>query len=270
VTTESDLKGLTAVVTGGGSGIGQAMCLAWADAGMNVVVADVLGERAEETVRQVEARGVRALGIACDVGDATSVEALAERAWAAFGQVNMLCNNAGVVQFGPVTIAPQEDWDWLFRVNLWGVVNVIRAFVPRLRGQGEGFRHLVNTASLSGIFAVPGLGVYTASKYAVVGISETLRDELKKDAIGVSVLCPGPTPSRINETARVAVEPGRRPLDEAAGQFRFTETRSAADVAASVKAGVLAGRLYIFSHPSGRRAAERRFNEMLAGFEAAS
>ena len=266
----TDLTGLTAVVTGGGSGIGQAMCLAWADAGMNVVVADVMAERAQETAAQVEAKGVRALAVACDVGDATSVEALAEQAWRAFGQVNVLCNNAGVVQFGPVTLAPQDDWDWLFRVNLWGVVNVIRAFVPRLRAQGESFRHIVNTASLSGIFAVPGLGVYTASKYAVVGISETLRDELKKDGVGVSVLCPGPTPSRINETARTTVEPGRRALDEAGGQFRFEETRTAADVAASVKAGVLAGRLYIFSHPGGRGAAERRFKEMLADFEAAS
>jgi NAD(P)-dependent dehydrogenase (short-subunit alcohol dehydrogenase family) len=180
-----------------------------------------------------------------------------------------------VVQFGPVTLAPQDDWDWLFHVNLWGVVNAVRTFVPRMRAQGpgtsgDGLRHIVNTASLSGIFAVPGLGVYTASKYAVVGISETLRDELKKDGIGVSVLCPGPTPSRIGETARTTVEPGRRALDEVGGQFRFDETRSAADVAATVKAGVLAGRLYLFPHPSGRKAAERRFNEMLADFEAQS
>lgn len=264
----TDLKGLTAVVTGGGAGIGQAMCLAWADAGMNVVVADVVADRAKETAGQVEAKGVRALAVACDVGDATSVEALADAAYGAFGQVNILCNNAGVVQFGPVTLAPQDDWDWLFHVNLWGVVNAVRTFVPRMRGQGGGFRHIVNTASLSGVFAVPGLGVYTASKYAVVGISETLRDELKKDGIGVSVLCPGPTPSRIGETARTTVEPGRRALDEVGGQFRFDETRSAADVAATVKAGVLAGRLYLFPHPSGRRAAERRFNEMLADFEA--
>jgi NAD(P)-dependent dehydrogenase (short-subunit alcohol dehydrogenase family) len=266
----TDLKGLTAVVTGGGAGIGQAMCLAWAEAGMNVVVADVLADRAEDTVRQIEARQAKALAVTCDVGDAASVEALADAAYGAFGQVNIVCNNAGVVQFGPVALAPQEDWDWLFHVNLWGVVNSIRSFVPRLRGQGEGFRHIVNTASLSGVFAVPGLGVYTASKYAVVGISETLRDELKKDGIGVSVLCPGPTPSRIGETARTTVEPGRRALDETGGQFRFDETRSAADVAATVKAGVLAGRLYLFPHPSGRVAAERRFNEMLADFEAQS
>ena len=266
----ADLKGLTAVVTGGGAGIGQAMCLAWADASMNVVVADVVEERAKETAGQVEAKGVRALAVACDVGDARSVEALADAAYGAFGQVNVLCNNAGVVQFGPVALAPQDDWDWLFHVNLWGVVNAVRTFVPRLRAQGGGLRHIVNTASLSGVFAVPGLGVYTASKYAVVGISETLRDEVTKDGIGVSVLCPGPTPSRIGETARTTVEPGRRALDEVGGQFRFDETRSAADVAATVKAGVLAGRLYLFPHPSGRRAAERRFNEMLADFEAQS
>ena len=265
----TDLKGLTAVVTGGGSGIGRAMCLNWADAGMNVAVVDLLGDRAEAVAEEARAKGVTALPIACDVGDAAAVESLASRAYQAFGSVNIICSNAGVVQFGPVALAPQDDWDWLFRVNLWGVVNVMRTFVPRLRAQGEGLRHIVNTASLSGIFAVPGLGVYTASKYAVVGISETLRDEVARDGIGVSVLCPGPTPSRISETARTTTEPGRRALDEA-GRFDFLETRTAEQVAACVRDGVLSNRLYIFSHKSGRRAAERRFAEMATNFEVAS
>jgi NAD(P)-dependent dehydrogenase (short-subunit alcohol dehydrogenase family) len=156
----TDLKGLTALVTGGGAGIGQAMCLAWADAGMNVVVADVVADRAKETAAQVEAKGVRALAVACDVGDAKAVEALADAAYAAFGQVNVLCNNAGVVQFGPVTLAPQDDWDWLFHVNLWGVVNAVRTFAPRLRTQGEGFRHIVNTASLSGVRGARARGLH--------------------------------------------------------------------------------------------------------------
>jgi NAD(P)-dependent dehydrogenase (short-subunit alcohol dehydrogenase family) len=199
------------------------------------------------------------------VGDAATVETVADRAYEAFGSVNVVCSNAGVVQFGPVALAPQDDWDWLFRVNLWGVVNVLRTFVPRLRAQGEGLRHIVNTASLSGIFAVPGLGVYTASKYAVVGISETLRDEVARDGIGVSVLCPGPTPSRIGATARTATEPGRRALDEA-GRFDFLETRTAEQVAACVRDGVLSNRLYIFSHKNGRKAAERRFAEMVTAF----
>jgi NAD(P)-dependent dehydrogenase (short-subunit alcohol dehydrogenase family) len=167
-----------------------------------------------------------------------------------------------------VALAPPDDWDWLFRVNLWGVVNVLRAFVPRMRAQGEGLRHIVNTASLSGIFAVPGLGVYTASKYAIVGISETLRDELKRDGIGVSVLCPGPTPSRIGETARTTTEAGRAVFEDA-GQFNFLETRTVEQVAACVHDGVLANRLYIFSHKPGRIAAQRRFNEILADFDAA-
>jgi NAD(P)-dependent dehydrogenase (short-subunit alcohol dehydrogenase family) len=268
MTEASQLEGLTALVTGGGSGIGQAMCLTWAEAGMNVVVADVIAGRAEETARAVEAKGVRALPISCDVGDAGAVESLANAAYGAFGAVNVVCNNAGVVQFGPVALAPQTDWDWLFKVNLRGVVNIARAFVPRMRAQGEGLRHIVNTASLSGIFAVPGLGVYTASKYAVVGISETLRDELKRDGIGVSVLCPGPTPSRIGETARTTTEPGRAVFEDA-GQFNFLETRTAEQVAACVRDGVLAGRLYIFSHKPGRRAAQRRFDEILADFDAA-
>ncbi|WP_293678070.1 SDR family NAD(P)-dependent oxidoreductase [uncultured Phenylobacterium sp.] len=264
----TELKGLTAVVTGGGAGIGQAMCRNWADAGMNVVVADLEGTRAEETAKAIEAAGGRAVAVACDVGDAKAVEALADRAYEAFGAVNVVCNNAGVVQFGPVAIAPQDDWEWLFKPNLWGVVNVIRTFTPRLKAQGSGLRHMVNTASLSGIFAVPGLGVYTASKYAVVGISETLRDELKKDGIGVSVLCPGPTPSRIGENARTTTEPGKGAFEDA-GQFNFLESRTVEQVAACVRAGVLANRLYIFSHKPGRIAAERRFNEILADFDAA-
>ena len=268
MTRPSKLEGLNALVTGGGSGIGRAMCLTWAEAGMNVVVADVVPGRAEETAREVEAKGVRALPITCDVSDADAVEALAEAAWGAFGAVNVVCNNAGVVQFGPVVLAPQTDWDWLFKVNLWGVVNVARAVVPRMRAQGESLRHIVNTASLSGIFAVPGLGVYTASKYAVVGISETLRDELKRDGIGVSVLCPGPTPSRIGETARTTTEPGR-PVFEDPRRFNFLETRTVEQVAACVRDGVLANRLYIFSHKPGRIAAQRRFDEILADFEAA-
>jgi NAD(P)-dependent dehydrogenase (short-subunit alcohol dehydrogenase family) len=261
----TNLKGLTAVVTGGGSGIGRAMCLNWADAGMNVAVVDLLADRAEVVAEEVRAKGVNAVPIACDVGDAAAVASLADRAYEAFGSVNVICNNAGVVQFGPVALAPQDDWDWLFRVNLWGVVNVMRTFVPRLRAQGEGLRHIVNTASLSGIFAVPGLGVYTASKYAVVGISETLRDEVARDGIGVSVLCPGPTPSRIGETARTTTEPGRGAFEDA-GQFNFLESRTAEQVAACVRDGVLANRLYIFSHKNGLRAADRRFKEVVGDF----
>ena len=265
-----NLKGLTALVTGGGSGIGRAMCLDWAEAGMNVAVADVLAERADAVAREVETKGVRALPIACDVGDAAAVETSRGKGLRGvrqrerrLQQCRRRCTSSGLV-----ALAPQEDWDWLFRVNLWGVVNVICTFVPRLRAQGEGLRHIVNTASLSGVFAVPGLGVYTASKYAVVGLSETLRDELAGDGVGVSILCPGPTPSRIGETARTTVEPGRRALEDT-GRFNFLGTRTAEQVAASVREGVLANRLYIFSHNGGRKGAERRFAEIMEDFEGA-
>lgn len=258
------LAGKTAVVTGGGAGIGRGLCLGFAAEGMNVVVVDREAARAEEVAAEVEAGGARALARTCDVSDAVAVEALKEGTLAAFGGVDVLCNNAGVVQFGPVAEAPQEDWDWVFNVNVWGVVNCIRAFAPQMKTQGAG--HIVNTASLSGVFAVPGLGVYTASKYAVMGISETMRMELKKDGIGVSVLCPGPVRSRIGETAR------RRDGIEGMGVVQGLPRlgwREPADAARVVIAGIKANRPYIYTHAKGAAGTEMRFRAMLEDFAVA-
>src|SRR5438105_1966786 len=138
------LRGRTALVTGGGSGIGRALCGVWADEGMNVVVADVEEGRAKEVATELRASGAHALPVQCDVSQPDSVKALADAAYGEFGSVNVLCNNAGVVQFGPVCDAPLEDWEWLFAVNLWGVVHCIREFVPRMRAQSDP-AHIVNT-----------------------------------------------------------------------------------------------------------------------------
>jgi len=257
------LSGLTALVTGGGAGIGRSICLAFANEGMNVVVADREEERAREVAAEVEGTGVKALALTCDVGDAASVEAMADKAYEAFGAVNVLVNNAGILQMGPVADAPQEDWDWLFHVNLWGVVNGVRTFVPRMRAQGSP-AHIVNTSSLSGVFAVPGLGVYTAAKYGVMAICETLRDELKPEGIGVSVLCPGPTRSRIGETARIT---GLERVSREEADLGYLGYKEPDWVAAQVVAGVKANRLYIFSHKNGRITTEKRFNEMLEAFD---
>lgn len=256
------LAGKTAVVTGGGAGIGRGLCLGFAGEGMNVVVVDREADRAREVAAEVEAAGAKALAQTCDVADAAAVEALKAAAVARFGSVDVLCNNAGVVQFGPVAEAPQEDWDWLFRVNVWGVVNCIRTFVPQMRAQGSG--HIVNTASLSGVFAVPGLGVYTASKYAVMGISETLRQEEAEHGIGVSVLCPGPVHSRIGESAR------RRGGIERMGTMEGLPRlgwREPADAARVVIEGIKANRPYIYTHAEGRAGAEQRFKAMLEDFQ---
>ncbi len=262
------IRGMAAVVTGGGAGIGREICLSLAGEGMNVVVADLDEGRARDVAGEVEAKGVKALAVACNVGDAAAVEALADKAYGAFGAVNVLCNNAGVVQFGPVSEAPQDDWEWLFKANLWGVVNGIRTFVPRMKAQGQP-AHIVNTASLSGIFAVPGLGVYTASKYAVVGITETMRMELKPYGIGASVLCPGPTPSRIGETARLRTIAGAPALDPQDADLSYLGWQEPSVVARCVRDGIKANRLYLFTTAPGRIATEKRFNAMLRDFEAA-
>jgi NAD(P)-dependent dehydrogenase (short-subunit alcohol dehydrogenase family) len=265
-----DLQGKTAVVTGGGAGIGRNICTVFADAGMNVVVVDLEKDRAEEAAEELKAKNVRTLALSVDVSDAQAVEAMADAVYSEFGVCNVLCNNAGVVQYGPVAEAPQEHWDWLFKVNLWGVVNGIRTFVPRMKAQGEP-GHIVNTASLSGTFAVPSLGVYTASKYAVMGITETLRMELKNTNIGVSVLCPGPTPSRIGETAKTTIAEGDPMFDtsDEDADLAYLGWREPSVVAERVLDGIKADRLYIFSHNPGQIAVKKRFDQMLEDFKVA-
>jgi NAD(P)-dependent dehydrogenase (short-subunit alcohol dehydrogenase family) len=262
--TMETLKGKTAVVTGGGAGIGRGLCLGFAGEGMNVVVVDREADRAHAVAAEVEAAGAKALAQACDVSDAAAVEALKDAVVARFGSADVLCNNAGVVQFGPAAEAPQEDWEWVFRVNVWGVVNGVRSFTPQMRAQGGG--HIVNTASLSGIFAVPGLGVYTASKYAVMGLSETLRLELAADNIGVSVLCPGPVRSRIGETARRRDGIERMGVIDGLPRLGWREP---ADAARVVIAGIKANRPYIYTHAKGAAGTEMRFKAMLEDFATA-
>ncbi len=183
-----NLEGRTAVVTGAASGIGLAMVRCFTRAGMRVAMADVERGALATAAREFDPAGV--LPVVTDVSDARAVTELADRAQEAFGAVHLVCNNAGVFTGGLSWEAPQEDWDWVFGVNVQGVVNGLRTFVPRLLEQGEG--HVVNTASMAGVTATPLTGVYNASKHAVVSLSETLYLELEaQDAdVGVSVVCP--------------------------------------------------------------------------------
>src|SRR5206468_10746175 len=135
------------------------------------------------------AKGVRSIAVGVDVADRASVDALAETAFAEFGAVHVLHNNARVGIFLRLDETTDADWKWILAINLVGVVNGIQAFLPRMK-QVDGEKHIVNTASMSGLIAAPLLGAYTATKYAVVGISETLRRQLADEGIGVSVLCP--------------------------------------------------------------------------------
>jgi NAD(P)-dependent dehydrogenase (short-subunit alcohol dehydrogenase family) len=195
--------GQVAVVTGGASGIGRALIDGFGARGLAVVVADV--ESLDETQRELEAAGVPVMARRTDVRDADDVQALADEVLARFGRVDVVCNNAGVISApAPAWQQSAKDWLWTVQVNLLGVANGVRAFVPHLVAAGRG--HVVNTSSIAGLTTIPGGGnaAYSATKHAVIGFSETLRLELGLVApeVGVTVLCPGPVPTRIHDAER--------------------------------------------------------------------
>jgi NAD(P)-dependent dehydrogenase (short-subunit alcohol dehydrogenase family) len=186
----SDLNGRWALVTGAASGIGQETALAFAREGASVVAVDLDEARLAETTRSVEATDRRCLAAGCDVSDPAAVEALASRIAAELGPPDVVVNNAGVGFLGPFLDTPLSAWHQVVGVNLMGVVHVSRAFLPGMIAAG-GARHLVNVASAAGIHAVPNLSAYSASKHAVLGLSDALAMELRDTGVGVTVVCPG-------------------------------------------------------------------------------
>lgn len=197
-----EFRGRTAVITGGASGIGLATAERLGREGMNLMLADIEAPVLEREVARLEAEGVSVAGTVTDTADHASVLALAEATAHRFGDVHVLFNNAGVGGGGPMLEPDDLDvWDWTLGVNLLGVVHGIKAFGPAMVAHGEE-SHIVNTASMAGLLPTPGLGVYTASKYAVVAISETLAMETSDTNLSVSVLCPGFVRTGIAESDR--------------------------------------------------------------------
>src|ERR1051326_4260301 len=196
-----DLIGKTAFVTGGGSGIGFALAKAFAEAGMKVMLADIEEGALAEAVERLShiTRNVR--GATCDVADADSVGRAAQATFDAFGKVHVVCNNAGVAGGSGIDDISPDTWRWVLDVNVMGVVHGIHAFLPHIRAHGEG-GHIVNTASMAGMNSGMGFSPYSASKFAVVNMSEGLAAQLRPHGIGVTVVCPGFVRTRINESAR--------------------------------------------------------------------
>jgi len=186
-----DFAGKVAVVTGAASGIGRAYVERLGALGMKVVLADVDADALRETARHFASAGREVCGVPTDVSQADAVQALAERTLEVFGGVHVLCNNAGVFAAGPSWLAPQSDYDWVFGVNVQGVLHGLRSFVPLLLEQGEE-AHVVNTASMAALTTAPWSAPYTMSKAAVLSLSETLHLEMQARGapVGVSVLCP--------------------------------------------------------------------------------
>lgn len=247
------LQGKTAVITGAGSGIGRSIALALAKAGTNVVVADIQAASAEAVAAQVRQHGVRALAVTADVARRASVAELADRSYAEFDAVDILCNNAGVSwrPFRTVMEATMEDWKFIMEVNLWGVVHGLDVFLPRMRAQ-PGDKHIVNTASQAGLLPLAGHTPYSASKAAVACLSEAIAQELAPHGFGVTILCPGFVRTSVTQNSELL-----RPESERGAQRTFepfsnplldrlaTLTIGPEDVGRIVCNGILEGALYL-------------------------
>jgi NAD(P)-dependent dehydrogenase (short-subunit alcohol dehydrogenase family) len=263
-----DLEGKVALVTGAASGIGRALVDAVAAAGMAVVAADIDTERLEKLDAALAASGVRHLVSPLDIRDRSAWQALLGRSERELGPVQLLCNNAGVTATpGPFLELPSEAWDWVVGVNLTGTYNGALAVAQRLQAlRLPG--HIVNTASVQGLFAAGGFAPYNAAKFGILGLSETLRIELAPLGIGISVLCPGPTRTRIMaNSAKIAPH-----LARAIGPARegFTIYQTPAEVAAQVLEGVRADRLYILTHPEYAPILAARCDALTAGLPEAA
>ncbi len=196
-------QGKVAVVTGAASGIGRALAERCAKEGMKVVLADIEEQALLQVSQELATQGAQTLALPTDVSQAGEVETLARKAFETYSAVHLLFNNAGVGAGKTAWESTLADWEWVLGVNLYGVVHGIRSFVPRMLESGaEGY--IVNTSSMAGLTTSPGLSVYTASKHAVVSLTETLYHELTLQgaSIGVSVLCPGFVNTRIHNSER--------------------------------------------------------------------
>jgi NAD(P)-dependent dehydrogenase (short-subunit alcohol dehydrogenase family) len=271
-----ELAGKTAFVTGGAAGIGLALGRAFAEAGMNVMLADIETGALAAAVKSLDNHQPRIRGVICDVADPVSVGRAAEASYAAFGKVHVVCNNAGVAAAGGIDNISLDNWRWVIDVNLMGVFHGIRSFLPHIRAHGEG-GHIVNTASMAGMNGGLGFSPYTATKFAVVAMSEGLSIQLKPHGIGVSVLCPSYVRTRIGESGRNR-QPRygeTRPLDPASpsGQMVAEIARpieaglDPSDVAARVLSAISEDALYVFTHPNMREEVDQRFAAIQAAMD---
>ena len=255
-----DLYGKVAVITGGASGMGRAFADRFASEGMKVVLADIEGDALARAVDELRTAGADVTGLRTDVASLADVEALRDHALDAFGGVHVVCSNAGVAG-GAVVDAPIELWRWVIGINLWGVIHGCHVFLPLLLEQDEG--HIVNTASLAGFVGSAGLGIYSTTKFAIVGLSESLYHDLaaRGSQVGVSVLCPGFVQTRIHvshrnmpDDVRAVAAPPDLAADDTSSRIMAIGI-PADDVAVQVVQAVTEPRFFVLTHPRAARGA---------------
>ena len=272
------LQGKVAFITGAASGIGLGIARACVGAGMKVVMADVRREPLESAAASLASDGAVVLPLLLDVADRGEWSACADRVRRELGGVDLLCSNAGVNFVGPTHEATYEDWDFALAVNLGGAINAVRTFAAAMASSGRG-GHIVITASVSGLFAGSGVGVYVTSKFALVGLAESLRADLLQFGVGVSVLCPGPVQSELFESTQ-QVRPaqfaatGSKPLlppGVARGDTPIFRTAlTGAEIGKQVLRGVRRNDLYILTHPEIRPVLDARAAALLAALPPAT
>ncbi len=279
----TDFKQKTAVLTGAGSGFGLEMARIGAKRGMNLVVADVQQDALDAAAAELLALGAVVLALKVDVSQADQVEALGHATFARFGAPHLVFNNAGVASGGLIWENSAADWAWVLGVNLMGVAHGIRVFTPMMLAAAKAdpaFQgHIVNTASMAGLLNAPNMGVYNASKHAVVSLSETLYQDLSlvTDQISASVLCPYFVPTGISQSHRnrpvnqpgisMVAKPTQSQLisqamsDKAVSSGKVT----AEEVAQKIFDAVAANQFYIFSHPQMLSGVQTRLEDVMHG-----
>jgi NAD(P)-dependent dehydrogenase (short-subunit alcohol dehydrogenase family) len=271
-----EFPGKVAVVTGGASGIGRAMAERFAAEGMKVVLADIEQAALDRAVAEMKAKGTQVAGKRTDVSKAEDVEALAKFAVDTFGAVHVACNNAGVGMGGSAWGMTVKDWEWMLGVNLWGVIHGIRTFVPLMLAQGDDC-HIVNTASGAGLHTRPFLGMYAATKHAVVALSESMYHELRLTGskVGVSVLCPAVVNTRIGESERnrptglrneaAAGNPAQMAAMEQAFRAALAAGLAPEQVAQAVFDAIREERFYIITHEETKGRVRAKMEDILEG-----
>lgn len=262
------------VITGAASGIGYGCAAAFLDRGASVLLSDVDSSALDRAVSELNAQGAvgKASGFACDVSKFDQVEQLADHAFATLDSVDIVFCNAGVGVSGPITSMSHADWQWVMGVNLWGAIHGAEIFPKRLVAQGKGGQMIFN-ASFAGLVYSPTLGPYCASKAGVVALAEVLRQELREQKIGASVVCPMRIATSIGSSWR------NRPKDMSAPDSGATELIDPSDTslpgeilsieeaARRILAGIANNDLYIMTHGEGRAYVRRRFEKVDKGFE---
>jgi NAD(P)-dependent dehydrogenase (short-subunit alcohol dehydrogenase family) len=273
-----EFQGKTAFVTGAASGIGLGLARTFLDRGMNVMMADVEQGALDAARHSLSNHGDRVSSVVVDVSIGDAFRAAAEKTFSTFGNVHILCNNAGVSQGGNIEEIAVSDWEWTIGVNVYGMIHGLRIFLPHMKAHGEE-SHVVSTSSMSGLAPKALAGPYAATKFAVVGLSDVLRQECAGTNVGVSVLCPGWTKTNM-------IENGRNRPDRYGGAFDFRADPLLAERSKSYVAGVANGldpldlaalvvraieenEFYIITETARQKDVQARHIEQLRAFAAA-